>query len=158
MVNSASSQICTVRVSEVTVISHWCHNPLVNDLTVQPGHPSPSISDFSVICLCIGNIFGKIKNCTFTISTTIHLLWTVYTFWNLERHFFYCSDSDAIQIGGNLYVGLASYTKCSQQVTCSHFPFQPDLTGGWTRWPPDIPTKPYNSVILWFCKLTFEFL
>lgn len=32
--------------------------------------------------------------------------------------FFACSGLDAIQIGGNLYVSLAFYTKCSQLVVC----------------------------------------
>ena len=24
--------------------------------------------------------------------------------------------------------------------------------GGWTRWPTEVPSKPYHSVILWFCE------
>ena len=25
--------------------------------------------------------------------------------------------------------------------------------GGWTRWPTEVPSNPYDSVILWFCEL-----
>mgnify|MGYP001853288496 CR=1 FL=1 len=36
------------------------------------------------------------------------------------------------------------------------------LQGGWTQWSLEVPSKPYNSVILWFCemrcRLTFRFL
>ena len=27
----------------------------------------------------------------------------------------------------------------------------PAWAGGWTRWPTEVPSKPYYSVILWFC-------
>ena len=28
----------------------------------------------------------------------------------------------------------------------------PALSGGWTRWSPEVPSNPYHSMILWFCE------
>ena len=28
--------------------------------------------------------------------------------------------------------------------------------GGWTRWPTEVPSNPYHSVILWFCELWYS--
>lgn len=29
---------------------------------------------------------------------------------------------------------------------------EPGLAGGWTRWSAEVPSSPYNSMILWYCE------
>ena len=52
---------------------------------------------------------------------------------------------------------LWRYSKPAQTFSCGAYCRECAFSGSWTRWSPEVPSSPYNSVIHWFCEFCSDF-